>query len=305
MPGGFLNQVDNSKLTPEFNGQGSNATTDTGNTQGNATPDNTNVNPQDGQAQGNIGNVEEEGYQIGDEHFDNVEDIIKAYTDTRNAADQLQKNYKNLQSDYTKKSQRLSMMNKMGAPNVGNYPNNILPNYNQNMYPGNYQQGNMIPDFNAYMYNRGVMTNGQVPVTQPMVQQRQATVDPSVIQMATDQKIAELRLQDQDFDDVAPILWDIIEQDPYFSNVKFTDVEMTKNTINLAYQMAKDRVNQARTNININNARREAYVNKQQKVANNDKSNVAGVGAAQNRQPKKTDAEIIKNSIIGAKPQKF
>lgn len=300
MPGDFLNPVDNSKLTPEFNGQGTPAATDSEGTQTNPIPANTDGAPQDGQAQGVEGAGE--GYQIGEEHFDNVEDIIKAYTDTREAADQLQKNYKNLQSDYTKKSQRLSMLNKMGTPNVNNYPN-AVPNYNQGMFNPYQQNNNVIPDFNSYMYGRNI----QQPIGQQIPPQpvRQATVDPSVIQMATDQKIAELRLQDQDFDDVAPILWDIIEQDPYFSNVKFTDVEMTKNTINLAYQMAKDKLNQAKANININNARREAYVNKQQKVVNNDNSSVAGGGVAQKRQTKQTDAEIIKSSILGAKPQRF
>lgn len=300
MPGDFLNPVDNSKLTPEFNGQGTPAATDGEGTQVNPTLDNTNVTPEDGQVQGNEGAGE--GYQIGDEHFDNVEDIIKAYKDTRTAADQLQKNYKNLQSDYTRKSQRLSMINKMGTPNQGAYQQQ-QPIYNPGMFNNYQQQGNVIPDFNSYMYGRGL----QQPINQPIPPQpvRQATVDPSVIQMATDQKIAELRLQDQEFDDVAPILWDIIEQDPYFSNVKFTDVEMTKNTINLAYQMAKDKLNQARANININNARREAYVNKQQKVVNNDNSNVVGGVATQKRQPKKTDAELIRDSIVGAKPQRF
>lgn len=302
MPGDFLNPVDNSKLTPEFHGQGTPAATDGEGTQVNPPLDNTNGNPEDGQVQGNEGAGEGEGYQIGDEHFDNVEDIIKAYTDTRTAADQLQKNYKNLQSDYTRKSQRLSMINKMGTPNQGAYQPQ-QPVYNPGMFNNYQQQGNVIPDFNSYMYGRSL----QQPVSQPIPPQpvRQATVDPSVIQMATDQKIAELRLQDQEFDDVAPILWDIIEQDPYFSNVKFTDVEMTKNTINLAYQMAKDKLNQAKANININNARREAYVNKQQKFVNNDNSNVAGGAATQKRQPKKTDAELIKDSIVGAKPQRF
>lgn len=300
MPGLFGNGIDNSKLTPEYNGQGEQGATDNNN-QGQTEDiiENQNGAPQvDGQAQGGEDN-NEGGYQIGEQHFDSIEDVISAYESMQKETEQLQKNYKNLQSDYTKKSQRLSMMNKMG--NVQNQ--NIA--VQQPIQPARpYGQGVQVPDFNTYMFGRDFQAQpnmGYTPQARPV---SQPTVDPAVIQMAADQKIAELRLQDQNFDEVSPVLWDIIETDPYFLNVKFTDIEMTKNTINLAYQMAKDRVNQAKANININNARKEAYISKQQKVINNDNSNVATQNNAR-QQNKKTAEDIIKDSIKGAKPQIF
>ena len=292
MPGDFLNGVDNSILTPEYNGQGNQGTTDSVQETGNIGEQVQGAPQVDGQAQDTGANVAQEGYQIGEEHFDNVEALIEAYQNMQAASDQLQKNYKNLQSDYTKKAQRLSMMNKIGTQNLGN-AGQVRP-----MVQPMPQQQQLTPDFNSYMFGREFQR-----AQQPPINYAQPTVDASVIQMAADQKIAELRLQDQEFDEVSPILWDVIETDPYFANVKFTDIDMTKNAIDLAYQMAKSKVNQAKANININNARKEAYQAKQQKVLNNDASNVAN--GSGKRTPAKSDVDKIRESILGAKPQRF
>ena len=79
-----------------------------------------------------------------------------------------------------------------------------------------------------------------------------------MINMAAESKIAELKNADPNFDEVAGELWDVMENDEYFANIKFTDPEMTKNAIGAAYQMAKQKIETAKANIKISNAKAEA-----------------------------------------------
>ena len=68
--------------------------------------------------------------------------------------------------------------------------------------------------------------------------------------------------------------------------------------------MAKQKVEQAKMNIKINNARKDAYKNKQDKLINNDNSQ--GVNnQGQRQQQKVTPQDNVKSSIVSVKPVRF
>ena len=306
----FNGGVNNSKLTPEFNRQGNAATDGNNDAKDNqvqeGTIDNVDNNPNVTEGNNNQPTQTNDNVYAYDENevFNSPEEIMEALREARNLASQRENDFKNLQRDYTKKSQRLAFLDKMGNRNerVNNVTPNVGAQTNQMFYNNNNQQ-DVIPDFNSFMYGNNFAARNMPAYQRPVAQQ--PVVDASIIQMAADQAVMELKAQDADFDEVAPVLWDVIENDPYFAGVQFTDIAMTKNTIGLAYQMAKNKINQARANININNAKNEAYKNKQQKLVNNDNSaNVAG-GQNKRQANKKTDEDMIKDSIIGAKPNFF
>lgn len=296
----FNSNVDNSKLTPEFHqndgqGQSGQAADNTPN----ITNQGTNAAPTDGQvAQNNV-----QGIQSGDETFENQEALLEAYNSMKTELEARNKSYKELQGAYTKSRQEIAMRNKMATPNMNRQvaqpimpvqpmPNMYNPNnpynspINQPFAFGN--RPNMaMPTYNQY-YNQQAQ---QAPL-----------VNEAMINMAAESKIAELKGADPDFDEVAGELWNIMENDGYFANIKFTDPDMAKNAIGAAYQMAKQKIEAAKANIKINNAKAEAYNNKQQKVLNNDNSNVAKNNKGQ--QPMSPE-DKIKGSIVSAKPIKF
>ena len=146
-------------------------------------------------------------------------------------------------------------------------------------------------------------TSAKAILAVQQAQQQAPLVNEAMINMAAESKITELKNADPDFDEVASELWNVMENDEYFANIKFTDPEMAKNAIGAAYQMAKQKVETAKANIKINNARTEAYNSKQQKVLNNDNSNVAKNN--NKGQQKLSDEDKIKESIVGAKPIRF
>lgn len=305
----FGNQVDNSKLTPEFHqaGQGQQVATDN-NQQQNL---NQNVEaPQSGQAnnagnqiQNNNNNVE--GIQVGDEVFATQEDLIAAYNDMKANLETRNNSYKELQSAYTKSRQEIAIRNKMARPENTEVQPTGVP-FNQPVFNNPYRppvqpygtqpysgvSPQMIGGFNPYLNQ--VQRQGD---------QASAVVNEAMINMAIENKIVELKSADPNFDEVAGELWNIMDTDKYFSRIKFTDPEMAKNSIEAAYQLAKQKVETAKANIKANNARTEAYNAKQTKVLNNDVSNVANRGKGQ--QTEKTDAEKIKEEILGAKPLRF
>lgn len=299
----FGSTVDNSKLTPEFhnNGQGENAT-DNNNQQ---VVDNQggNVAPQNGQATQPQDNQSTEGIKIGEEVFDNEQALVEAYQSMKAELENRNKSYKSLQAEYTKSRQEISMRNKMATPNnnrqsvqpiipqpMPNMVNPINPYASQinNPYAISNRPNVAVPNYNQY-YN-------------PQVQQA-PIVNEAMINMAAESKIIELKNSDPNFEEVAGELWNIMDTDPYFANIKFTDPDMAKNAISAAYQMAKQKIETAKANIKVNNARQEAYNGKQQKLLNNDNSNVANKG--KNKVEEKTDAEKIKENILGAKPLTF
>lgn len=306
----FNNNAHLSKLTPEYN-NGDNNVEDEGNVQ-NPVQDGT-INPEgDNNPAGDGNSTQANGtndtvYAYDEnEVFNSPEEIMEALRNARALANQRENDFKNLQRDYTRKSQRLAFLDKMGGGGRNTGVNNVTPQIGAPTNPMYYNpnQSDVIPDFNSFMFGNN-FANNNIPAY-PQASRQQQVVDASVIQMAADQAVMELRAQDADFDEVAPILWDIIENDPYFAGVQFSDINMTKNTIGLAYQMAKNKINQAKANININNARKEAYNNKQQKLVNNDNSaNMSGGQNKRQQNNKKTDEEIIKDSIIASKPKFF
>lgn len=299
----FGNKVDNSKLTPEFhnNGQGQNDT---------AANNQMNVQePTNSQGEQVVDNGQEhivDGIQVGEEVFGSQEELIEAYNNMRSELENRNKSYKELQGEYTRSRQEIAMRNKMATPQNNRQPvQPIMPQQMPNMYnPANpyYSPINQPyagvnprvggPTVNAQMYNP-YMGN---------VQQQAPVVNEAMINMAAEAKIAELKNADPEFDDVASELWNIMENDEYFSHIKFTDPEVAKNAIGAAYQMAKQKVETAKVNIKVNNAKNDAYRNKQQKVVNNDNSNVANKNK---NKVEKTDAEKVKESILGAVPQRF
>lgn len=299
----FGNKVDNSKLTPEFhnNGQGQNDT---------AANNQMNVQePTNTQGEQVVDNGQEpivDGIQVGEEVFGSQEELIEAYNNMRSELENRNKSYKELQGEYTRSRQEIAMRNKMATPQNNRQPvQPIMPPPMPNMYnPANpyYSPINQPyagvnprvggPTVNAQMYNP-YMGN---------VQQQAPVVNEAMINMAAEAKIAELKNADPEFDDVASELWNIMENDEYFSHIKFTDPEVAKNAIGAAYQMAKQKVETAKVNIKVNNAKNDAYRNKQQKVVNNDNSNVANKNK---NKVEKTDAEKVKESILGAVPQRF
>lgn len=299
----FGNKVDNSKLTPEFhnNGQGQNDT---------AANNQMNVQePTNTQGEQVVDNGQEhivDGIQVGEEVFGSQEELIEAYNNMRLELENRNKSYKELQGEYTRSRQEIAMRNKMATPQNNRQPvQPIMPQQMPNMYnpvnpyysPINQPYAGVNPrvggpTVNGQMYNP-YMGN---------VQQQAPVVNEAMINMAAEAKIAELKNADPEFDDVASELWNIMENDEYFSHIKFTDPEVAKNAIGAAYQMAKQKVETAKVNIKVNNAKNDAYRNKQQKVVNNDNSNVANKNK---NKVEKTDAEKVKESILGAVPQRF
>lgn len=311
----LFNRVDNSKLTPEFhqgNGQGEQAA-DNGQGEitqnGNATPMNEGqvAQPQPQQQQPQQQDVD--GIQVDDEVFESQEDLLNAYRNMKNEMATREKSYKELQGAYTKSRQEIAMRNKIATPNRNRQVAPIMPQPMPNM-PNMFNQGNPYnnPINQPYAYgNRqnnfvAGYNNGYNPYMAQQQQMQQPIVNEAMINMAAEAKITELKNADPDFDEVAGELWDIMENDDYFANIKFTDPDMAKNAIGAAYQMAKQKVETAKANIKINNARVEAYTNKQQKMLNNDQSNVAKTNKGQQQ---KSDADKIRESIVGAKPLKF
>lgn len=307
----FGNQVDNSKLTPEFHqaGQGQQVATDN-NQQQNL---NQNVEaPQGGQAnnagnqiQNNNNNVE--GIQVGDEVFATQEDLIAAYNDMKANLETRNNSYKELQSAYTKSRQEIAIRNKMARPeNAEVQPTGVpfnQPVFNNPYRPPVQSYGGVQPFVGVNPQMAAGFNNPYLNQIPRQSDQSSAVVNEAMINMAIENKIVELKSADPNFDEVAGELWNIMDTDKYFSRIKFTDPEMAKNSIEAAYQLAKQKVETAKANIKANNARTEAYNAKQTKVLNNDVSNVANRGKGQ--QTEKTDAEKIKEEILGAKPLRF
>lgn len=301
------NQVDNSKLTPEFNqgGQGQQATADDNNQLQNQAG---NVTPQDnGQVTEPVQPTGNE-IQVGEETFESQEALIEAYNNMKANLEARNNSYKELQGAYTKSRQEIAMRNKMARPaNTGMQQPLVQPIMPPNIYNNQYRQpaqpyvNQPYGGVNPQMVNGYNNIYGMNTMARPQ-EQTSAVVNEAMINMAVENKIIELKSQDPDFDEVAGELWTIMDTDDYFSKIRFTDPEMAKNSINAAYQLAKQKVEAAKANLKINNAKKEAYYNKQQKVLNNDVSNVANKGKGQTE---KTDAEKIKDSILGAKPQIF
>lgn len=301
------NQVDNSKLTPEFNqgGQGQQVTADdnnqTQNQAGNVTPQDNGQVTEPAQPTGNE-------IQVGEEIFESQEALIEAYNNMKADLEARNNSYKELQGAYTKSRQEIAMRNKMARPaNTGSQQPLVQPIMPPNFYNSPYRQpaqpyvNQPYGGINPQMVNGYNNPYGMNTMARPQ-EQSSAVVNEAMINMAVENKIIELKSQDPNFDEVAGELWTIMDTDEYFSKIKFTDPEMAKNSINAAYQLAKQKVEAAKANLKINNAKKEAYYNKQQKVLNNDVSNVANKGKGQ---IEKTDAEKIKDSILGARPQIF
>ena len=299
----FGNKVDNSKLTPEFhnNGQGQNDT---------AANNQMNVQePTNTQGEQVVDNGQEpivDGIQVGEEVFGSQEELIEAYNNMRSELENRNKSYKELQGEYTRSRQEIAMRNKMATPQNNRQPvqpimpqpmptmfntNNPYVSQINNPYVYGNRQNPVIPNYNPYYGQQMQQAQQQAPL-----------VNEAMINMAAEAKIAELKNADPEFDDVASELWNIMENDEYFSHIKFTDPEVAKNAIGAAYQMAKQKVETAKVNIKVNNAKNDAYRNKQQKVVNNDNSNVANKNK---NKVEKTDAEKVKESILGAVPQRF
>ena len=303
----FGNKVDNSKLTPEFhnNGQGQNDT---------AANNQMNVQePTNTQGEQVVDNGQEhivDGIQVGEEVFGSQEELIEAYNNMRSELENRNKSYKELQGEYTRSRQEIAMRNKMATPQNNRQPvQPIIPQPMPNMYnpvnpyysPINQPYAGVNPRVGGPTVN-GQMYNPYMGNAQPQAQAQAPVVNEAMINMAAEAKIAELKNADPEFDDVASELWNIMENDEYFSHIKFTDPEVAKNAIGAAYQMAKQKVETAKVNIKVNNAKNDAYRNKQQKVVNNDNSNVANKNK---NKVEKTDAEKVKESILGAVPQRF
>lgn len=300
----FNSNVDNSKLTPEFHqndgqGQGGQSADNTPN----VTNQNIDTTPNDGQVvQNNPDNI-----QVGDETFENQDALLEAYNHMKTELQAREKSYKELQGAYTKSRQEIAMRNKMATPNMNRQvAQPIMPPPMPNMYNPNNPYNSPINQPFAYANRQNNFAagynNGYNPYTVQQVQQA-PLVNEAMINMAAESKITELKNADPDFDEVASELWNVMENDEYFANIKFTDPEMAKNAIGAAYQMAKQKVETAKANIKINNARTEAYNSKQQKVLNNDNSNVAKNN--NKGQQKVSDEDKIKESIVGAKPIRF
>ena len=323
----FGNNIDNSRFTPEFNNGQVNGNQQTNNS-ANSTQANAQVNAQvnaqanaqiNTQPNGNIDNSnnvtnnnpdvtpnndtnqDDNGGQdtitVNGVEYSSVEDVVAALNDA-------QERYKNLQRDYTKKSQKLSLMNKQNNSPInmqyGQPFGYVNPNGFQQQMP---QYGNTGMGLN----NLNQIQDNQMAIQRQrqMMQQvnNQVAMNQAMIQMAADNAVVDLKQQNPDFDEVAGTLWDLIDTDDYFSNIQFTSPEMVKQTINIAYNMAKQKVEQAKMNIKVNNARKEAYNNKKNKLINNDNSQ--GANPNSSRQKQETPQDHIKSSILGVKPIRF
>lgn len=300
----FNSNVDNSKLTPEFHqndgqGQGGQAADNTQN----VTNQNTDTTPNNGQVVQN----NPDSIQVGDETFENQDALLEAYNNMKTELQAREKSYKELQGAYTKSRQEIAMRNKVPTPNMNRQVvQPIMPPPMPNMYNQNNPYNSPINQPFAYGNRQNNFAagynNGYNPYAVQQAQQQAPLVNEAMINMAAESKITELKNSDPDFDEVASELWNVMENDEYFANIKFTDPEMAKNAIGAAYQMAKQKVETAKANIKINNAKTEAYNSKQQKVLNNDNSNVAKNNKGQQ---KLSDEDKIKESIVGAKPIRF
>lgn len=302
----MFGKVDNSKLTPEFNNNGQGQQNTAANNQvepnAQATSQGEQV-AQNGQGE-QLNQNQVDGIQVGEEVFNSQDDLINAYNSMKEELANRNKSYKELQGEYTRSRQEIAMRNKMATPS-SNRPV-VQPIMPQPQMPNMFNQNN---PYNSPINQPYVGVNPRVGMpTQPMYNpyqpqyQQAPVVNEAMINMAAEAKITELKNSDPDFDEVAAELWNVMENDSYFANIKFTDPDMAKNAIGAAYQMAKQKIETAKANVKINNAKAEAYNNKQQKVLNNDNSNVASRGKTR---VEKTDAEKVKESIIGAIPQIF
>lgn len=311
--------IDNKKFTPEYNNgqvnenqQGAQNMTGAQGNPAQMNIDNSNIN--DGQLSNNdIGGDDAQGqveqsqkYTVAGVEYDSVEDLISAF-------EERDESYKNLQRDYTKKSQALSLMRKQNdSPinmNYGPQTYGPQPYYVQQPYvqqPYGYTNYGQQP-VGVGLNNINQIQNNQANIQRQrqMMQQvnNQVAMNQAMVQMSADNAVNELKQNDADFDNVAPTLWELIDTDPYFSNVQFTSPEMVKQTIGIAYNMAKQKVEQAKMNIKINNARKDAYKNKQDKLINNDNSQ--GVNNKGQRQQKATPQDSIKSGIVSVKPVRF
>ena len=302
----MFGKVDNSKLTPEFNnnGQGQQNTAANNQVEPNAQAISQGEQvAQNGQGE-QLNQNQVDGIQVGEEVFNSQDDLINAYNSMKEELANRNKSYKELQGEYTRSRQEIAMRNKMATPS-SNRPV-VQPIMPQPQMPNMFNQNN---PYNSPINQPYVGVNPRVGMpTQPMYNpyqpqyQQAPVVNEAMINMAAEAKITELKNSDPDFDEVAAELWNVMENDNYFANIKFTDPDMAKNAIGAAYQMAKQKIETAKANVKINNAKAEAYNNKQQKVLNNDNSNVASRGKTR---VEKTDAEKVKESIIGAIPQIF
>lgn len=301
--------IDNKKFTPEYNNGQVNdnqkGTQNMTNAQGNAAQmDIDNSNNNNGQISNAVANDDDaqgqatqtQKYTVAGVEYDNVEDLISAF-------EERDESYKNLQRDYTKKSQALSLMRKQNDSPI-----------NMNYGPQPYaQQPYGYPNYGQQPVGIGLNNINQIQNNQASIQRQrqmmqqvnnQVAMNQAMVQMSADNAVNELKQSDADFDNVAPTLWELIDTDPYFSNVQFTSPEMVKQTIGIAYNMAKQKVEQAKMNIKINNARKDAYKNKQDKLINNDNSQ--GVNnQGQRQQQKVTPQDSIKSGIVSVKPVRF
>lgn len=310
----FGEPVNNSKLTPEFhlgdNGQVGNATDNNQSGDDNQLVNTPNNEGQVGTNDGNQSQNPTEGINVGEETFNSQDELIEAYNNMKQQLETRNTSYKELQSAYTKSRQEIAMRNKMARPEnnphrdvpiapiippMPNMQNPVNPYFNPMNQPYSGIQGG-VPRYN----NMGMQP--QYPNYQPQQQTAGNLVNQTMIDMAVENKLMELKSQDANFDEVASELWNIMDTDNLFKDMVFVDADQAKNAIATAYEMAKQKVETAKTNIKINNAKVEAYQNKQQKLLNNDMSNVA---KKNNKQQEKTDEQKIKDSIIGAIPQRF
>lgn len=299
----FGDAVDNSKLTPEFH-MNEGQVNDTADNNKENEPNISNT-PQDGQVLDNEGN--QDGIVVGDETFNSQEDLINAYNNMKQELETRTNSYKELQSAYTKSRQEIALRNKRAVPNNPNRNVTIPPmppvQPIQNPYGG--QQFN--PYYNPYMgmNNQVPRVNPIMPQQYPDYQEQQNSVDKvnqAMIDMAIDNKIMELKASDKEFDEVASELWNVINEDEIFKDMSFVNADQARNAIDTAYRMAKQNIAVAKANIKVSNAKAEAYQSKQEKILNNDVSNVA---KQNNKQQEKTAEQKVKDSILGAKPQIF
>ena len=120
----FNGGVNNSKLTPEFNRQGNAATDGNNDAKDNqvqeGTIDNVDNNPNVTEGNNNQPTQTNDNVYAYDENevFNSPEEIMEALREARNLASQRENDFKNLQRDYTKKSQRLAFLDKMGNRNL-------------------------------------------------------------------------------------------------------------------------------------------------------------------------------------------
>jgi hypothetical protein len=272
----FGNGVNDDIFTPEYNQDTEEDEGQVDNITDNSQQDD--LPPEGDEGQGNDSVDETEGDEQGDA---GTQEPPKKLAGKFDNPEKLENSYLNLQVAYTKAAQEISRLKKaMQSPQDGQVVNPQIPNQQP------IQASNQYPDVMNQMINavyERVYAEVVNPLNQQLVNQSEITN-----QLMFENKLAQMATKEKDFQEVAPIMLDMIQKRP--------ELMVHEDFLDIAYTLAQKQVNEVKATTAVKNARKEAYQSKEIKVLNN---NNAGYikNTQQNAQTNQEDD--IRNAILG------